>query len=100
MEKSERLGAMISGAFWFLLIVGLVFGVIFSNQINLQERAHEADLIEGGHCLVVARELYNPRAGALPGGYPFLRDLWRCNDPWRDQQGVEFWRRTSEEFGK
>lgn len=79
-------------------------------SIDREERA----LILGGHCTKIMEALYTPPPRAHrtchgdQGQYcstwfsqpdPYLRSLWRCIDP-EDGRAHEFWRRTSEEFGK
>lgn len=79
--------------------------------IDREERA----LIKGGHCTKVMEALYTPPPSAHSSCHgdgasrycstrysqrdPYLRSLWRCVDP-EDGRAHEFWRRTSEEFGK
>jgi hypothetical protein len=81
----------------------------------IQQNRHERELIAGGQCQKVMEALYTPPLHATTScsstnppicstsvyqADPYMRSLWRCTDPSRDGQGVEFWRATAEEFGK
>lgn len=81
----------------------------------LQDR-HERALVAGGHCTKITEALYSPPPSARSSCYgegasqtctthyyqadPYMRSLWRCADPEGGGRVREFWRRTTEEFGK
>jgi hypothetical protein len=100
---------LLSGAVGATVIVGIGAMAIIEDQ-------RERELIAGGHCQKVMEALYTPppRAQSSCSGDgssqncstwysqsdSYMRSLWRCADPSREGQGVEFWRPTAEEFGK
>lgn len=100
---------LLGGAVGVTVLAGVSVMAFLDNR-------HEMELIAGGHCQKVMEALYTPppRAHTSCSGEgssqycstwysqadPYMRSLWRCTDPSREGRGVEFWRRTSEEYGK
>lgn len=100
---------LISGAVGLTVLIGI-------GTMAVIESRHQRELIDGGHCQKVMEALYTPpptiTTTCSPVGTsricnssyyqapPYMRSLWRCTDPSRDGQGVEFWRRTAEEAGR
>lgn len=100
---------LLGGAVGATILVGVSAMAVLQNR-------HERELIAGGHCEKVLEALYTPPPSAHTScsgedssqycstrysqGDPYMRSLWRCADPSREGRGVEFWRRTSEEFAK
>lgn len=94
---------------------GLVALVGLGTMLVMADR-HERALVAGGHCTKITEALYTPPPSARSSCYgegasqtcttryyqadPYMRSLWRCTDPEDGGRASEFWRRTTEEFGK
>lgn len=82
----------------------------------VEQDRHEQQLVADGYCSKITETLYTPPPRASTHCYgpdgsrwcstsysqpdPYMRSLWRCRDPEKQGQRVEFWRRTSEEAGR
>ncbi len=88
--------------------------VVISVAAAVMRDRHERALLDGGNCTKVTEALYTPPPSAhthcsgegaaqschtsYTQADPYMRSLWRCTDPERDNRTVEFWRRTAEEI--